>query len=89
MKKLNVMPGIDDEEFKNEFNNHMIVQHQNTIQLVGYSHHTTQVLAERNGKHVSARVKERFLCSEYLQGGSLDKHLSSMIMLYLHSHFCM
>uniref|UniRef100_A0A453QBA2 non-specific serine/threonine protein kinase n=4 Tax=Aegilops tauschii subsp. strangulata TaxID=200361 RepID=A0A453QBA2_AEGTS len=77
VKKLNLMPGLDDEEFKNEFNNLMRVQHQNTIRLVGYSHHTTQVLADHNGKYVSARVKERSLCSEYLEGGSLDKHLSN------------
>ncbi|VAH99844.1 unnamed protein product [Triticum turgidum subsp. durum] len=71
------MSGLDDEEFNNEFNNLMRVQHQNTVQLVGYCHHTTQVLAKHNGKHVSARVEERSLCSEYLHGGSLDKHLSN------------
>ena len=71
------MPVLDDEEFKSEFSNLLRVKHQNTIPLVGYCHHTAQVLAEHNGKHVSARVKERYLCSEYLQGGSLDKHLSN------------
>ena len=89
MKKLNLMPGLDYEEFKNEFDNLKMVQHENTIRLVGYCHHIEQVPAEHNGEHVSARVEERALCSEYLQGGSLDKHLSSMNMLYLHYHFCM
>ena len=78
VKKLHLMSGLDDEEFKNEFNNLMRVRHQNTIPLVGYCHHTTQVLVEHNGKHVSARVEERYFCSEYLEGGSLDKHLSSI-----------
>nr|ABG48658.1 nonfunctional Rpg1 [Hordeum vulgare subsp. spontaneum] len=77
VKKLHLMPGLDDEEFKNEFNNLMRVRHQNIIPLVGYCHHTKQVLVEHNGKHVSARVEERYLCSEYLEGGSLDKHLSN------------
>lgn len=89
MKKFHLMQGLDNEEFKNEFNNLMRVQHQNTVRLVGYCHHTAQVLVEHNGEHVSARVEERALCSEYLPGGSLDRHLSSMIMLYLHYHFCM
>jgi len=87
VKKLHLMSELDDEEFINEFNNLMRVRHQNTIRLVGYCHHTAQVLVEHNGKHVSARVQERYLCSEYLEGGDLDKHLSSMIMLYLHYHF--
>ena len=89
VKKLHLMRGRHDEEFKIEFNNLMRVQHQNTVRLVGYCHHIEQVPAEHNGEHVSARVEERALCSEYLQGGSLDTHLSSMIMFYLHYHFCM
>ncbi|VAI68366.1 unnamed protein product [Triticum turgidum subsp. durum] len=71
------MPGIDNEEFINEFHNVVRARHQNTILLLGYCHHTAQVLVEHNGKHVSAIVEERSLCSEYLQGGSLDKHLSN------------
>ncbi|KAM3206205.1 hypothetical protein ACQJBY_061715 [Aegilops geniculata] len=77
VKKLYLMPGLDKEEFKNEFNNLMRVQHQNTIPFLGYCHHTTQVLVQHNGKHVSAKVEEISLCSEYLQGGSLDNHLSN------------
>ncbi|VAH99803.1 unnamed protein product [Triticum turgidum subsp. durum] len=77
VKKLHLMSGLDDEEFKNEFNNLMRVGHQNTIPLVGYCHHIAQVLVEHNGKHVSARVEERYLCSEYMEGGNLDKHLSN------------
>ncbi|VAI68370.1 unnamed protein product [Triticum turgidum subsp. durum] len=71
------MRGLHDEELKIEFNNLMRVQHQNTVRLVGYCHHIEQVPAEHNGEHVSARVEERALCSEYLQGGSLDTHLSN------------
>ncbi|XP_044959752.1 putative cysteine-rich receptor-like protein kinase 20 [Hordeum vulgare subsp. vulgare] len=77
VKKFHLMQGLDNEEFKNEFNNLMRVQHQNTIRLVGYCHHTAQVPVERNGEHISARVEERALCSEYLPGGSLDRHLSN------------
>ncbi|KAI4965315.1 hypothetical protein ZWY2020_054810 [Hordeum vulgare] len=33
VKKLHLMPGLDDEEFKNEFNNLMRVRHQNIIPL--------------------------------------------------------
>jgi hypothetical protein len=81
VKKLNLKPGIIEEDFRNEFNKLMRIQHQNTtIRLVGYCHHVAQVPAEHNGEYVSARVEERALCFEYLEGHSLDTHISSMVM---------
>ncbi|TKW15106.1 hypothetical protein SEVIR_5G209500v4 [Setaria viridis] len=76
VKKLHLKPGIE-EEFNNEFNKLKRIQHQNTIRLVGYCHHVAQVPVEHNGEYVSARVEERALCFEYLEGQSLDKHLSN------------
>jgi hypothetical protein len=37
------------------------------------------------GIHVFAEENERALCFEYLQGGSLDKYISSKIMQYIES----
>ena len=86
MKKLNLKPGLEGEEFINEFNKLKRIQHRNITRLVGHCHHIEQVPVEHNGEYVSARVEERALCFEYLEGRSLDKHLSSMIMLYF-PHF--
>ncbi|XP_062201772.1 cysteine-rich receptor-like protein kinase 44 [Phragmites australis] len=76
VKKLHHMPGLDDVQFKNEFNNLMRVQHKNIVRLVGYCYEIRHKHFEQNGGYVFAQMVERALCFEYLEGGSLDKHLS-------------
>jgi len=76
VKKLHQMLWIDNEQFKNELNNLMRVKHKNIIRLVGYCHNIAHILVEYKGELVSARVEQRALCLEYLQGGSLDNHIS-------------
>lgn len=76
VKKLGYQPGLGDDQFKNEVMNLMGVQHQNIVQLLGYCYETRNRVAEYNGKLVFAGYDERVLCLEYLQGGSLEKHLS-------------
>lgn len=66
----------DDKQFKNECTNLMRLQHQNIIRLVGYCYEIAHKVMEYNGQYVYAGAEERALCFEYLQGGSLDKHLS-------------
>lgn len=76
-------PGLDsDKQFQNECTNLMRVHHQNIVRLVGYCHEIRHKCVEHNGKYVFAMVEDRALCFEYLEGGSLDKHLSGMILLY-------
>ncbi|XP_062201797.1 mannose/glucose-specific lectin-like [Phragmites australis] len=76
VKKLHHMPGLDDVQFKNEFSNLMRVQHKNIVRLVGYCYEIRHKHFEQNGGYVFAQMVERALCFEYLEGGSLDKHLS-------------
>jgi hypothetical protein len=84
VKKLYQIQGrLDDVEFKNEFNNLMMVQHNNIIQLVGYCYEIRHQLVEIEGRNILAERKERALCFEYLPHGSLDKHLSGMTLLNL------
>ena len=82
VKKLHQMLWIDNEQFKNELNNLMRVKHKNIVRLFGYCHNIAHKSVEYK-ELVSARVEQRALCLEYLQGGSLDKHISGMILLYL------
>uniref|UniRef100_A0ACD5VIT7 Uncharacterized protein n=1 Tax=Avena sativa TaxID=4498 RepID=A0ACD5VIT7_AVESA len=68
----------------------MKVQRRNVVRLVGYCYEIAHKVMPYNGEHVFARVEERALCFEYLQGGSLDKHLSgttSRALLGLQYHF--
>jgi hypothetical protein len=86
MKLLHQKPMLE-EEFKNEICKLTWVQHLNTVQLVGYCHHTAQVSVEHQGEYVSARVADgAALCFEYLEGPTLDEHLSSMIIMLYFSY---
>uniref|UniRef100_A0A0D3HNW0 Protein kinase domain-containing protein n=1 Tax=Oryza barthii TaxID=65489 RepID=A0A0D3HNW0_9ORYZ len=76
VKKLYFIPGLDDVQFKKEFNNLMKVHHQNVVRLVGYCYETKNKHIERNGEFVFSKVEERALCFEHVQLGSLDKHIS-------------
>ncbi|VAI53379.1 unnamed protein product [Triticum turgidum subsp. durum] len=70
------MPGLDDTQFRNEFNNLMRAQHPNITRLVGYCYHQGHERIKYEGEYVFAIVEERILCFEYLQGGSLDRLIS-------------
>ncbi|WVZ87105.1 hypothetical protein U9M48_033797 [Paspalum notatum var. saurae] len=76
VKKLFIVNGIDDKEFKNEFYNLMKVQHQNIVRLVGYCYEIKHKNIEHKGEFVLAQVIERALCFEYMQEGSLASHIS-------------
>ncbi|CAL4993020.1 unnamed protein product [Urochloa decumbens] len=79
VKKLyrSQQPGHDnDKQFQNECTNLMRAQHKNIVRLVGYCYEIRHELVEHNGGHILAGVEEKILCFEYMQGGSLENHLS-------------
>ncbi|CAM0958593.1 unnamed protein product [Alopecurus aequalis] len=76
VKKLFNMQGINDKEFTNEFRNLMKVEHRNLIRLTGYCYEIRHRHVEINGDLVFAKIIERLLCFEYMEGGSLAKHIS-------------
>ncbi|XP_047047367.1 disease resistance protein RGA5-like [Lolium rigidum] len=78
VKRLSYMPPdhVSEKQFHNECTNLMRVQHQNIVRLVGYCSETHHTSIEHNGELVFCKENKRALCFEYLQGGSLDKHVS-------------
>ncbi|KAJ1276107.1 hypothetical protein BS78_05G188700 [Paspalum vaginatum] len=76
IKKLHQLQGLDDTEFHNEFRNLSKVKHKNIVRLVGYSYESRHKYVQHNGELVFAKAMERVLCFEYMQGGSLENHIS-------------
>uniref|UniRef100_A0ACD6A7T8 Uncharacterized protein n=1 Tax=Avena sativa TaxID=4498 RepID=A0ACD6A7T8_AVESA len=58
---------FEDQKFESEFPNLMRIDHPNIIRVVGYCSHL-EYNDQYNGRY-------RILCSEFLQGGSLEKYL--------------
>lgn len=76
LKRLHSTSGLDDTDFRNEFNTLMRAQHPNITRLVGYCYYQGHERIKLNGEYVFAHSEERVLCFEYMQGGSLDKHIT-------------
>jgi len=72
----NNTPGIDDVQFQREFENLMRLQHHNIVRLVGYCYETQHQPMQYMGKTIFAERTYRALCFDYMQNGSLQKHIS-------------
>ena len=82
VKKLHPLHGLDDKEFDNEFRNLREIRHPNVVRLLGYCYESRHKFVKHNGDLVRAQEIERALCFEYMQGGSLDKHISGTFTSY-------
>ncbi|KAF7005729.1 hypothetical protein CFC21_020833 [Triticum aestivum] len=76
VKKLHQLQGLDDKQFDSEFRNLRKVRHQNVVRLIGYCHESRNKYMDHNGELIFAKIMERVLCFEYMEGGSLDKHIT-------------
>jgi len=72
---------LDGSAFTREFNNLIKLKHPNIVRLVGFCSEDEKVIVECDGKPVTATDMHRALCFEYLQNGSLEKHLYGTILL--------
>uniref|UniRef100_R7WDX1 non-specific serine/threonine protein kinase n=1 Tax=Aegilops tauschii TaxID=37682 RepID=R7WDX1_AEGTA len=76
VKMLYDMPGLDDEQFKNEFKNLTWLRHQNIVRLVGYCYDIQEIQVMHEGRLILAERTHRALCLEYMSKGSLENYLS-------------
>lgn len=79
VKSLLVINDLDDDQFQKEVTNNFGLNHINIAQIVGCCAESRQEDIEISGSLVSAEVRSRVLCIEYMNNKSLDKHLSGMI----------
>ncbi|KAM0830591.1 hypothetical protein ACQ4PT_066094 [Festuca glaucescens] len=73
----NNTPGIDDVQFQREFQNLMRLEHHNIVKLVGYCYETQHQPMQYMGKTIFAERTYRALCFDYMQNGSLQKHITA------------
>jgi hypothetical protein len=77
------MQAANDEQFKHEFDNLMMLNHPNIVRLVGYCYDTKRQHVDFQGKIVFGETTYRALCFEYMRMGSLQRHLSGMMLFHL------
>ncbi|XP_047043160.1 receptor like protein kinase S.2-like [Lolium rigidum] len=65
-----------DTRFQREFENLMMLNHQNIVPLAGYCYETQREPIEYKGKKKFVHKEYRALCFQYMKNGSLQKHLS-------------
>nr|CAB3489330.1 unnamed protein product [Digitaria exilis] len=78
VKMLHNMPGLDEKQFLNEFDNLSRLQHPNIVRLVGYCHEIQKTFVNHKGRWIFGERIRMALCFEYMHSGSLDEHLSGM-----------
>ena len=74
---------IDDVSFRREFNSLMNNNYQNVVRFLGFCSNTHHTSRKEAGEINLVNVRERLLCFEYIRNGSLDKHITGMILLQL------
>jgi len=75
VKKLHHSEGLDDKQFHSEVRNLVNVCHKNVVRLIGYCYETRSKYIKHDKEFVFAKIMERVICFEYMQGGSLDQHI--------------
>ena len=71
-------PNLDSKQFQNEFYNLKKLSHPNIVQVLGYCYETEKKpFFMPDGSKVFVDEMHTALCFEYLQNGSLTKHISS------------
>uniref|UniRef100_A0A8R7UAE9 Protein kinase domain-containing protein n=2 Tax=Triticum urartu TaxID=4572 RepID=A0A8R7UAE9_TRIUA len=76
VKMLRFMSGIDEKQFKTEFEHLKRLNHQNIVKLVGFCNEEEQVLVLHEGKTVRAFEIHRALCLEFVPNGGLGRFIS-------------
>ncbi|KAM0853293.1 hypothetical protein ACQ4PT_051178 [Festuca glaucescens] len=76
VKRIKNSHTIDDKLFRQEVNSLLNVSHKNIVRFLGFCSHTEHkaVNYEGSGEYIYAESRERILCFEYINNGSLEKY---------------
>jgi serine/threonine protein kinase len=78
VKRIENIYTIDENLFRREVDSLWRVNHKNIVRFLGFCSHTSHKLFENEGSRINtfAEERERLLCFEYINKGSLDKHIT-------------
>lgn len=74
VKKLKSSATTEDTKFHREVSCLSAVKHNNIVRFIGYCNHITHMKVQLEGRMVSAEVRERLFCLEYMPEGSLRSY---------------
>lgn len=66
--------------FHQEVKTLIAVRHPNIVRFLGYCSFTEEHVISSEGQTFMADIRERLLCFDYIRNGSLESHLTGMII---------
>ncbi|XP_037441556.1 uncharacterized protein LOC119309712 [Triticum dicoccoides] len=78
VKRIKNNHTIDEKVFRREVNNLLHVSHKNIVRFLGFCSHTEHKVFENEESrdYIYAENRERILCFEYVNNGSLEKYIT-------------
>ena len=72
---------IDEKLFHREVNSLLMVNHRNIVQFLGFCSHTVHkpFKVEGSGGYILFEDRERILCFEYINNGSLENYIAGTL----------
>ncbi|KAF7033623.1 hypothetical protein CFC21_044710 [Triticum aestivum] len=80
VKRIKSNHTIDENVFRREVNSLLHVSHKNIVRFLGFCSHTEHKVFENEGSrdYIYAEDRERILCFEYINNGSLEKYITGL-----------
>ncbi|KAM0876121.1 hypothetical protein ACQ4PT_036375 [Festuca glaucescens] len=78
VKKIKNNHTINENVFRREVNSLLNVSHENIVRFLGFCSHTEHKVFKTEGSrdYIYAENRERILCFEYINNGSLEKYIA-------------
>jgi serine/threonine protein kinase len=76
VKRITNDKTIYDEQFQREVTSLLNVSHKNIVRFIGFCSHTVHKAVHHEGQYVYAENRDRLLCFEYINKGSLEKYIT-------------
>jgi coatomer subunit beta' len=81
VKRIKSNQTINEKLFRREVNSLLNVSHKNIVRFLGFCSHTEHKALDckGSGEYIYAEDRERILCFEYINNGSLEKYTAGIL----------